>query len=354
MNITPESMEAMIFNNMVDIDEDPHLKKLLAELKVLKEEISSSKGSKSSIKTGSNGFTNSNHKQKRKRRHTEHGDTFRCSVYISPTRRKSDRLSGKSITYEMIDDIDELENKNLYANGRLRLTSYRNVNLKPFSHHHASERIILRPEEVTQEMLNNISYKLNDRIYDKLNGSSCHQCRQKTIDTKTVCRNFDCFGVRGQFCGTCALNRYGVDIAEALLDPNWACFVCQGICNCSFCRTRRGMRPTGILAPIAKREGHDSVKEFLDSLKLTLSEEDDLEEYMRDPETVLGFKTDSIILTVNGEEELFQCGLGNLKATLIRDFIEDFDNCFLGFTNECILSSEKKIKLFQSILQTFQ
>lgn len=44
-------------------------------------------------------------------------------------------------------------------------------------------------------------------------------CRQKTMDTKTVCRSGDCSGVRGLFCGPCLKNRYGEEVKEALLDP---------------------------------------------------------------------------------------------------------------------------------------
>lgn len=50
-------------------------------------------------------------------------------------------------------------------------------------------------------------------------GSTCHQCRQKTTDTKTNCRNSECVGVRGQFCGPCLKNRYGEDVRDALLNP---------------------------------------------------------------------------------------------------------------------------------------
>lgn len=50
-------------------------------------------------------------------------------------------------------------------------------------------------------------------------GSTCHQCRQKTIDTKTNCRNPECVGVRGQFCGPCLRNRYGEEVRDALLNP---------------------------------------------------------------------------------------------------------------------------------------
>ena len=33
-----------------------------------------------------------------------------------------------------------------------------------------------------------------------IQGSTCHQCRQKTDDLKTICRNTQCAGVRGQVC----------------------------------------------------------------------------------------------------------------------------------------------------------
>lgn len=44
-------------------------------------------------------------------------------------------------------------------------------------------------------------------------------CRQKTLDTKTICRSGSCVGVRGQFCGPCLKNRYGESAEEALKDP---------------------------------------------------------------------------------------------------------------------------------------
>lgn len=56
-------------------------------------------------------------------------------------------------------------------------------------------------------------------IWSSFQGSTCHQCRQKTTDTKTNCRNPDCWGIRGQFCGPCLRNRYGEEVKDALLDP---------------------------------------------------------------------------------------------------------------------------------------
>ncbi|EZA51392.1 hypothetical protein DMN91_006798 [Ooceraea biroi] len=118
-------------------------------------------------------------------------------------------------------------------------------------------------DEVTQDMLDNIAERSTQKIYCKANGTSCHQCRQKTMDTKTVCRATSCIGVRGQFCGPCLQGRYGESVVEALKDPNWACPPCRDLCNCSICRTRSGRRPTGILLGLAKKEGYSSVMDYL-------------------------------------------------------------------------------------------
>ncbi|KAM6451098.1 cell division cycle-associated 7-like protein isoform 2-T2 [Liasis olivaceus] len=119
-------------------------------------------------------------------------------------------------------------------------------------------------DDITDEDLENIAITVKDKIYDKVLGSTCHQCRQKTIDTKTICHNEDCGGVRGQFCGPCLRNRYGEDVKSALLDPEWLCPPCRGICNCSYCRKRDGRCATGALIHLAKFYGYNNVKEYLE------------------------------------------------------------------------------------------
>ncbi|NWW96223.1 CDA7L protein, partial [Rhynochetos jubatus] len=119
-------------------------------------------------------------------------------------------------------------------------------------------------EDITEEDLDNVAITVKDKIYDKVLGSTCHQCRQKTIDTKTICRNQSCGGVRGQFCGPCLRNRYGEDVKSALLDPAWICPPCRGVCNCSYCRRRDGRCATGMLIHLAKFYGYDNVKEYLE------------------------------------------------------------------------------------------
>uniref|UniRef100_A0A8C9EP95 Cell division cycle associated 7 n=1 Tax=Pavo cristatus TaxID=9049 RepID=A0A8C9EP95_PAVCR len=134
---------------------------------------------------------------------------------------------------------------------------------------------IVRPvEEITEEELNNICGSAREKVYNRTMGSTCHQCRQKTIDTKTNCRNPDCIGVRGQFCGPCLRNRYGEDVRTALLDPTWRCPPCRGICNCSFCRQRDGRCATGVLVYLAKYHGYDNVHAYLKGLKQELGMED--------------------------------------------------------------------------------
>ncbi|XP_063040920.1 cell division cycle-associated protein 7 isoform X2 [Engraulis encrasicolus] len=125
-------------------------------------------------------------------------------------------------------------------------------------------------EDVTQDDLDNVADRPCDKILDKENGSTCHQCRQKTLDTKTACRSDRCAGVKGQFCGPCLRNRYGEDVRQALLDPEWECPICRGLCNCSICRKREGRCATGNLTHMAKHFGHGNVKQYLESLQKQL------------------------------------------------------------------------------------
>merc|ERR1712083_850060 len=126
---------------------------------------------------------------------------------------------------------------------------------------------VLMPEDITQAMLNKICARFGEKVYNQTIGTSCHQCRQKTTDTKTICRSGNCVGVRGQFCGRCLEIRYGEDCAEALLNPTWACPPCRGFCNCSICRNSKGKGATGILIQLAQAKGYDNVAAYLKALQ---------------------------------------------------------------------------------------
>ncbi|KAM4588215.1 cell division cycle-associated protein 7-like isoform 2-T2 [Odontesthes bonariensis] len=79
---------------------------------------------------------------------------------------------------------------------------------------------IIRPvDDITEDELQLVVDNMTDKVYNSVTGSTCHQCRQKTVDTKTCCRSEDCRGIQGQFCGPCLRNRYGEDVRKALLDP---------------------------------------------------------------------------------------------------------------------------------------
>ncbi|QCD93235.1 hypothetical protein DEO72_LG5g1307 [Vigna unguiculata] len=105
---------------------------------------------------------------------------------------------------------------------------------------------------------------VGSRIYDSDNGKTCHQCRQKTRDFCASCKNLK----NGKpcsikFCHKCLLNRYGEDAEKAEQLDNWACPKCRNICNCSFCRKKKGELPTGPLFHTAKATGFKSVSEML-------------------------------------------------------------------------------------------
>jgi len=119
--------------------------------------------------------------------------------------------------------------------------------------------------EVSEKILHSRVYNSGRKIYDSISGVTCHQCRQKTIDEKSRCvnENFVATAPKHHFCRYCLLNRYGENLDDVLLDPNWVCPFCKGICNCSFCRIAKGRVPTGILSPFVRKQGFSSVSEYL-------------------------------------------------------------------------------------------
>ena len=122
------------------------------------------------------------------------------------------------------------------------------------------------PDDITDDMLENIADFVSEKVYNPMHGTSCHQCRQKTLDTKSICRSGKCAGVRGAFCGICLKNRYNEELRVVLMDPEWECPPCRGICNCSICRNRNGKCATGQMISRALERGFPSVKEYLEHL----------------------------------------------------------------------------------------
>jgi len=174
---------------------------------------------------------------------------------VSSLRRRIDYNENLKVYF---DDSDDEENREAETAIKPEATRRRLSTKKATTH------VVLPVEKVTSALLANIcSGSVLEKVYDPINGTSCHQCRQKTRDTKTCCRAPDCVGVRGQFCGVCLKNRYGENADDALLDPDWKCPPCRGICNCSICRSRSGRCPTGILFNLSASLGYKSVHHFL-------------------------------------------------------------------------------------------
>ncbi|OCT63609.1 hypothetical protein XELAEV_18044707mg [Xenopus laevis] len=191
-----------------------------------------------------------------------------------PHTRSRSLIDGAPI--QSLNDEEEEDAYYLVRKRKMDNTDLEDEDYKPrkrFSSVHTLPHIIRPVEEITQAELNAISVNARDKVYNRATGSTCHQCRQKTTDTKTNCRNPECMGVRGQFCGPCLRNRYGEEVKAALLDPDWHCPPCRGICNCSFCRQRDGRCATGVLVYLAKYHGYDNVHAYLKSLKRELETE---------------------------------------------------------------------------------
>ena len=79
----------------------------------------------------------------------------------------------------------------------------------------------------------------------------------------------------GKFSILTQSNRYGENAEDALLDPEWKCPPCRGICNCSICRSRSGRCPTGILFNYSSALGYKSVHHFLAKKGEGKEDEDD-------------------------------------------------------------------------------
>lgn len=246
---------------------------------------------------------------------------FKYYGNIPVEKRKSLRLQNKQpeYRYDDLDDTYETEHETLrnryLKRPHFNLDDYLVEDLEDVVYRpkrrstgarKVGEHIIIPVEDVTQSMLDNIATRGKAKVYVD-NGTTCHQCRQKTLDQKTCCRNPECSGGLGMFCGVCIKNRYGEDAAEALLNPEWICPVCRGKCNCSICRTNQGKRPTGVLAPLAQRSGYESVDHFLDTLRGEGDRPQDDYKYVlkRDPEALLGFSD-------NGQKTHLRNGISDI------------------------------------------
>lgn len=100
-----------------------------------------------------------------------------------------------------------------------------------------------------------------DLLYDPVNGTSCHQCRNRTLRKHTFCNK--CRLGQGRLCGDCLYTRYGENVLEAVQNPKWLCPACRGICNCSRCRRDKGWLPVTIQYPKVIELGFKSIAHYI-------------------------------------------------------------------------------------------
>ncbi|CAH7689357.1 zinc-finger domain of monoamine-oxidase A repressor R1-domain-containing protein [Phakopsora pachyrhizi] len=109
----------------------------------------------------------------------------------------------------------------------------------------------------------------------------CHQCRfEWPISVTIPCNNTlkpkpgkkidnpneaEGYGLCTlSYCSRCVLHRYGDEISKLRASGSWICPACLDYCNCSTCRKKKGLPPTGRLGKMASEGGYSSVRELLE------------------------------------------------------------------------------------------
>ncbi|BBH00117.1 Zinc-finger domain of monoamine-oxidase A repressor R1 protein [Prunus dulcis] len=101
----------------------------------------------------------------------------------------------------------------------------------------ASSSSSLAQKNESERVRDDMVGQVKNRVHGgRAKGKTCHQCRQKTLNFAASCTNIKTKGRR------CQIN------------------VC---CRCLLNRNKKGLQPTGLLAPTAKAEGFKSVFEML-------------------------------------------------------------------------------------------
>ncbi|KAK9719435.1 Cell division cycle-associated 7-like protein [Basidiobolus ranarum] len=182
-------------------------------------------------------------------------------VVLIPKIRRSARARGKK-SYQETDDIKKETDSDYDPEFDFIAYLFESEGLTGASIRGRRRRTTSRPTRSVP----GIRYQ-GGRVYDSVRGSTCHQCRQKTMDEKVRCTSIT---ENGDRCNVlldemCLRNRYGLTLDEAQSSGDWVCPVCQGICNCSICRRRNGLPATGILAHVCERLGYSSAAELLES-----------------------------------------------------------------------------------------
>jgi len=78
---------------------------------------------------------------------------------------------------------------------RLPVKKSKHLDRRIFNSPNTTQHVVLPVSDVTSSMLSKIAFHAANKQYDSFKGTCCHQCRQKTLDTKSCCRNEKCIGV---------------------------------------------------------------------------------------------------------------------------------------------------------------
>eukprot|EP00890_Picochlorum_soloecismus_P001686 jgi/Picsp_1/2518/NSC_00749-R1_protein len=190
-------------------------------------------------------------KRKRARNFNQNAYNREADDAKASVRRRSRRVAGQEAEIKT-DLLHE-------ANGDFGTTSERHRAQEVYTKDHV---LALGPMDRKEWVLFEDGYDANgNRIYCKVVGKTCHQCRQKTVSKHTACTK--CESLQGVFCGDCLFMRYGENIDQVGEMPDWICPCCRDICNCSFHRTKKGWSPTGTLYRYAIAQGYPSVAHYL-------------------------------------------------------------------------------------------
>eukprot|EP00899_Mesostigma_viride_P016522 jgi/Mesvir1/24871/Mv22104-RA.1 len=180
-------------------------------------------------------------------------------IPVSVERRKSRRLEGQpTVSYSELSDREILAGEASRSKWQPRQVP---CGAQPEEYGPEHIALLGNAKEEWELMVDGYNPD-GTRIYDPVNGKTCHQCRQKTLGLRTECS--ECRSLQGCFCGDCIYMRYGENVKEILAAATWVCPVCRDICNCSICRPRKkGWPATGQLYKTALSAGYPSVAHYL-------------------------------------------------------------------------------------------
>lgn len=88
-------------------------------------------------------------------------------------------------------------------------------------------------KDITEEDLENVAITMQDKVYGKVLGNRCHQCWQKTFNTKTIW-NQSCGDVKSVLWAVPAESLWG-GCEDNIAGSKGRCPPCLGICICCSC-----------------------------------------------------------------------------------------------------------------------